>query len=46
MLEFSDAMRNTRQGLLGSDENDTPTIQQLMETVRALKEAMTVAKVE
>ena len=32
-------MRNTRQGPLGSEGNNAPTIQQLMETVRALQEA-------
>ena len=39
MFEFSDVTRNTRQGPLGSDGNDTPTLQQHMENVRALQEA-------
>ena len=32
-------MRNTRQGPLGFEGNDAPTLQQLMETMRALQEA-------
>ena len=32
-------MRNTRQGLSGSEGIDAPTLQQLMETMRALQEA-------
>ena len=36
VLEFLDVMRNKRQGLLGSEESDNPTIQQLMKTVSAL----------
>ena len=46
MLEFLDAMRNTRQGPLGSEGNDNPTIQQLMESVSALQKAMTTSRVE
>jgi len=32
-------MRNTRQGLLGSEWSDAPTLQQLMEAMKALQEA-------
>jgi len=32
-------MRNTRQGLLGFEESDAPTLQQLMVAMRALQEA-------
>jgi len=39
-------MRNTWQGPLGSETNDNPTIQQLMEIVSALQEAMTTSRVE
>ena len=46
MLEILDVRRNTRQGPLGSKGNDNPTIQQLMETVSALQEAMTTSKAE
>jgi len=33
-------MRNTRQGSLGSEGSDNPTIQQLMETVSSLQETV------
>ena len=39
MFEFFGVMRNTRQGPLGFEGNDAPTLQQLMETMRALQEA-------
>ena len=32
-------MRNTRQGPLRSKGNDTPTLEQLMDTMKALQEA-------
>jgi len=32
-------MRNTRQGLLRSERSEAPTLQQIMETMRALQEA-------
>ena len=32
-------MRNTRQGPLGSEGSEAPTLQQIMETMRALEEA-------
>jgi len=44
VLEFLDVMRNTRQGPLGYEGNDNPTIQQLMETVSALQEVMAISK--
>ena len=46
MLEFLDVMRNTRQGPLGYERSDNPTIQQLIETVSALQEAITTSKAE
>jgi len=39
-------MRNTRQGSLGSEGSDNPTIQQLMETVSALQEAIATSRAE
>jgi len=39
MFELSDEMRNTRKGPLGHEGSDAPTLQQLMETLRALQEA-------
>ena len=46
MIKLSDEMRNTRQGLLGSKGSDAPTLQQLMEAMRALQAANEEAKVE
>jgi len=46
VFEFSDVMRNTRQAPLGSKGSDAPTLQQLMETMRALQEANEEAKAE
>jgi len=39
-------MKNTRQGPLGSERSDNPTIQQLMETVIALQEMVATSKVD
>ena len=39
-------MRNTRQGPLGPEGSDNPTIQQLMETVSALQEAIATSRAE
>jgi len=46
VLEFLDVMMNIRQDPLGSEGNDNPIIQQLMETVSALQEAMATSKAE
>ena len=39
VFEVSSDMRNTRQRALRYEGNDAPTLQQLMDTVRALQEA-------
>jgi len=39
-------MRNSRQGPLGFEGSDNPTIQQCLETVSALLEAIATSKVE
>jgi len=39
VIELFDVMRNTSQGLLGSEGSDPPILQQLMEAMRAPEEA-------
>ena len=39
-------MRNTRQGPLGSEGSDNPTIQQLTKTVSALQKAIVTSRAE
>ena len=46
MFEFSDVMRNTRQGPQGSEGSKDPTLQQIMETIRAHQAANEEAKAD
>ena len=43
-FEPSSNMRNTRQGTFALEEGDNVTIQQLMETIRALQQTVATSK--
>jgi len=46
VFEFSDVMRNTRQGPMGSEGSEDPTLQQIMKTMRALQATNEEAKAD
>ena len=46
MLKLLGVKRNTRQGLVGPEGNDNPSLQQFMETVSALQETVAASKAD